>query len=160
MAFIVSLMTVVGGLIKKEWRLASCLIILSIGIIYNAVFTEELLFGKINGSVSKVIAQTVDFIGKSPEVTKVLTYNDVGAHNLSKVGKYAGRFYAVPAYEEGHKKLFAGFQGEYLIIDVPHLYETGFYGEFFSKCKKIFETRSGYINGYVLECPNETNVIE
>lgn len=159
-SFILSLALATLGFIKKEWRNASFIIILSIGIVYNAVFIEELLFGKINGSAGKVIAETVDFIDKSSKINEVLTYNDAGAYDLSKTGKYAGRFYAVPAYEENHKKLFENFGGHYLIVDVPHLYDTGFYGEFFKKCKKIFETRSGYIDGYVLECPKRPSMVK
>src|SRR3989344_2013553 len=147
------------AIVKREWRSAACLIILMIGVMYNTVFIEEMLFGKINGSAPEVLAQTINFINKSPDITQVITYNDSGAYELSKAGKYAGRFYAVPAYEESHRKLFSGFDGNYMIIDIPHLYETGFYGEFFKKCTRIFETRSGQIGGYVFKCPRVSDAV-
>jgi len=157
--FFISAMVALLAIVKREWRSAACLIILMIGVMYNTVFIEEMLFGKINGSAPEVLAQTINFINKSPDITQVITYNDSGAYELSKAGKYAGRFYAVPAYEEGHRKLFSGFDGNYMIIDIPHLYETGFYGEFFKKCTRIFETRSGQIGGYVFKCPRVSDAV-
>ena len=123
-----------------------------IGATYNGVFTEELLFGEINGSAPEVLKSTVSFIAKTDSIKKVLSYNDIGNHELSAIGKYAGRIYATPDGEKGYKKKFADFNGQYMVIDIPHLYENGFYGRFLAQCKIIFGTSSGKISGRVYDC--------
>ncbi len=137
---------------KKEWRPAILVVVLFVGISYNLVFAEEYTLGMINGSAPTVLEQTIDFIVKEDSIKQVLTYNDIGAGNLSAIKKYGGRFYAAPQYEEGHKDKFNNFDGVYMVIDVPHLYEQGFYGKFFSQCKVLFEASSYSITGRVYKC--------
>ena len=153
LSFIISLALGIVGFLKKECRKGIAIILIMIGIIYNGVFVEELLFGKINGNAPEVLKATVSFIAKTDSVKKILSYNDIGNRELSMVGKYEGRFYAAPDFEEGHKKKFADFKGQYMVIDIPHLYENGFYGRFFARCKIIFGTSSGKISGRVYDCP-------
>ena len=86
-SFIVSLILGIAGLIKKEWRIGVCAGLIIIGISYNLIFAEEFLFGKINGSAPKVLREAVSFIGNSPQIKNVLTYNDIGNNELSKIRK-------------------------------------------------------------------------
>jgi hypothetical protein len=159
-SFLISALTGFLAVFKKEWRQTACVMLIAIGFIYNAVFVEEMLLGKINGSAPVVLASALDFIKSAPQITQVITYNDSGAYELNVMGKYANRFYAAPQYEDVHRKLFSEFTGEYLIIDMPHLYQSGFYGEFFSKCHAIYSTSSGKVNGYVVSCPKSDNVLK
>ncbi len=152
-SFLTSIILGITCLFKKNWRPNLIIVILIIGLAYNLVFAEELLFGKINGNVAQVINRTTDYIQKTITIKKVLTYNDIGAQELSKIGKYAGRFYATPDFEAGHQKKFADFTGQYVVVDIPHLYENGFYGQFFSNCRVEYETRSSRITGRVYNCP-------
>ncbi len=151
-SFIISIALALAVLARKRWRLPAIVMIIIIGFTYNFVFAEELLFGRINGSSADVMHRAVAYIEKAPSVSKVLSYNDIGAHELTDLGKYGGRFYATPSYEEGHKAKFADFR-YYMVVDVPHLYENGFYGEFFSHCDALFDTFSGQITGRVYDCP-------
>lgn len=151
-SFLASLVATVIALLKREWRTYSLAIIFAIAISYNAVFAEEYMYGKINGSTSDVLAKLVSSVRTSDSITQVITYNDIGAHQLSVMNKYAGRFYANPDFEEGHRIRFANFQGHYMVIDIPHLYENGFYGEFFKGCKVILEESSRAIKGRVYDC--------
>ncbi len=152
-SFIVCVVIAAGALFHKTWRAPAAIILVLIGLTYNAVFAEELFHGKLNGSSQAVLADAAAFIRDSNQVKQVMSYNDIGSETLSRMGKYAGRFYATPDFEEGHREKFAAYSGHYLVVDVPHLYESGFYGEFFAKCKSIFQTRSGRITGTVYECP-------
>jgi hypothetical protein len=126
-------------------------ILLFIGLSYNLVFAEELFHGKINGSASRVLAESVAYIDQNTEIQKVLTYNDTGAGPLSLIGRYAGRIYATPDAEDGYRKKFSQFDGHYLVVGMPPLY-AGFYSDFFAKCDTLFETRSGTITGRVYSC--------
>ncbi|MEK7116798.1 MAG: glycosyltransferase family 39 protein [Patescibacteria group bacterium] len=158
--FIISLTFGLIGLIKRKWRPACIIFILIIGVVYNAVFAEELMFGKINGNAPQVLRDSVAFIKKSDSIKRVITYNDTGNQYLSAIKKYEGRIYATPDSESGYKKRFSEFNGQYLIIDIPHLYENGFYGKFFTKCRVLFETASGRITGRVYDCPNSKRIID
>ena len=128
--------------------------ILVVGFSYNLVFAEEFAFGLINGNLSKVLHQSIAFSGSWKEIKSVITYNDIGAYELSKIGKYAGRFYATPQFVEGHRKLFAEhnkISGYYLITEMPLLFD-GFYKDFFSKCETVFKTQDGKIEAKVYNC--------
>jgi hypothetical protein len=46
------------------------------------------------------------------------------------LSKYEGRFYAAPQYESVHRELFAGFHGNYLVVDLPRFNPDSFYGKF------------------------------
>ncbi|MDB5239098.1 MAG: hypothetical protein JWO00_433 [Candidatus Parcubacteria bacterium] len=154
-SFIVSIALAAAAMAKKQWRVPFMVAIVIIGLTYNTVFSEELLLGKLNGSSADVMHRTVAFISKTPSVTPVLSYNDIGSHELSVIGKYGGRFYATPDFEEGHKKKFADYR-YYMVIDIPHLYEDGFYGRFFATCTPLFNAFSGRITGRVYDCPATT----
>lgn len=125
--------------------------IIMVGFVYNITMFEELSFGKINGNVSEVIDAVSTYLGQNNQVKQVLSYNDIGADKFSNLGKYAGRFYATPDFEAGHKLKFVDYN-HYVVVDIPHIYEYGFYGRLFSKCQILFEAKSGRINGRVYDC--------
>ncbi len=149
--FLVSLVAVGAGLVIPRFRQGVLVIVLLAGLSYNAVFIEEFSFGKINGSAREALSSSLAFIERSGDIERVLTYNDVGAYELSKMGKYEGRFYAAPDFEAGHRVKFAAFTGQYLVIGIPPLYD-GFYSQYFSECAILFRTESGTIPGTVYTC--------
>ena len=124
-----------------------------VGVTFNGIFIEEYIWGRINGSAPSALRASLAYIAGS-DVKGIITHADTGAYELNGMGKYAGRFYAVPGYEEGHKALFAKFTGEYLVVDVPHLNESGFYSKFFRTCTVKFATSSGVIAAHVYYCPD------
>lgn len=142
------------GRLKPATLGGTAFLILCFGLVYNAVFIEEFAFGKINGSVSTVLTTTLEFIKGAPETGTILTYNDIGAYELSHMGQYRARFYAAPQFEKEHQTLFAEqvrVGGAFLVIGIPPLYE-GFYSDFFSHCDTLFTTHSGVIPGTVYTC--------
>lgn len=159
-SYVVSVLLGLAGFIKKEWRASIAVILIMIGIAYNGVFAEEFMLGKLNGDAPEALAETIAYIRKDDDIKQILTYNDTGAGPLSLMGKYAGRIYAIPESEEGYRKKFAEFDGQYMVIDIPHLYETGFYGRFFAKCDIMFETKSGRTSGRVYDCAKAREVID
>jgi hypothetical protein len=76
------------------------------------------------------------------------------------MGKYGRRIYATPDAEEGYRALFASTTSPYyLVVDVPHLYDSGFYGRFFAKCDVMYEAASRKISGKVYDCAKALKVI-
>ncbi|HUQ30349.1 MAG TPA: glycosyltransferase family 39 protein [Candidatus Paceibacterota bacterium] len=140
--------------IRPEWQRSALSMLFVIAIAYNGIFLEELMWGRINGNARAVVRDTVAYVAQDASIKKVLTYNDSGAGLLEGAGKYGGRFYATPSFEEGHKEKFAAFEGAYMVVDIPHLYENGFYAQFFANCTVLHETVSGRITGRVYDCRN------
>lgn len=151
-SYIVSLIVAVVAMIKKQWRSGAAVILVMIGLTYNLVFTQELFFGGINGSAPKALDEAIGFISKSAAVKKVMTFNDSGAGPLSLMGKYGGRIYATPESEEGYRKKFSGFDGDYLVVDIPRFSPSSLYYRFFAKCDILFESGSKSITGKVYDC--------
>lgn len=143
------------AILARYTRLRGALLValIAVGAVFNGIFVEEFLFGRINGSAPTVLRASLAYIAES-NVKGVITHADTGAYELKGMGKYAGRFYAVPAYEEGHRALFAKHTGEYLVVNVPLLNEGGFYSKFFNTCEVAFATSSGVISAHVYYCPH------
>lgn len=87
LSFIVSLVITLVGYLKPSWRPSLLISVLLIGLIYNGVFAEELFFGRINGSAPVALQQSLSFIADNQEVKQVITYNDLGAYELTKLNK-------------------------------------------------------------------------
>lgn len=150
-SYLISFCLAIIGYLKKNYRQVVLIAIAIIGIAYNFIITEELFYGKINGSSANVLKESILFISERSDIREVVTYNDIGAHKLSELSKYSGRFYAAPQFEEGHRLKFSEYKGDYLVVGIPPLYD-GFYRDFFSKCDILFETRSKNILGNVYRC--------
>ncbi|HEY9481173.1 MAG TPA: hypothetical protein VIR98_03010, partial [Candidatus Paceibacterota bacterium] len=154
LSFVMSFGAAALGYFRKEWRPVAAALLITVGLVYNGVFAEELFFGKIHGSVAAATWAATEFIGASPDIRQVMTFNDTGAYELSKLGKYAGRFYAAPQFEDGHRVKFSEFSatgGSYLVVEFPLLYD-GFYKEYFSKCARIFESVQKDVTAHVYSC--------
>ncbi len=154
LSWIASSVFAVLALVLKQRRIYFLTAMLILGFAYNLVFAEEYLFGRINGSPTFLLKNAIDFIQKNDGIKKVISYNDIGGHNISKTGKYQYRFYAVPKNEEVHRELFASFRGHYLVVDIPHLNPGSFYGKYFSACDVVYNDVSGYISGRIYDCKN------
>jgi hypothetical protein len=150
--FIVGLIASILYFIKKEWKSSLLLILVVVSSSYNIVFAEELFLGKINGNSAKVLGNSLNFISSNENIKSVITYNDGGSYELTHMGKHAGRFYAVPAFESFHTEVFTKHNGYFLVVDVPHISEDIFYGKYFAKCDTVYSSTSGRITGYVYDC--------
>lgn len=157
-SYIVSIGVAAVGFFRKQWRAPAAIILVVIGIAYNLVFAEEYFFGGINGSATIVLNDAVSFIAKTDSIKQVLTYNDIGAGPLSLMGKYAGRIYATPESESSYRAKFIAFDGDYLVVDMPILYD-GFYSRFFAQCKVLYESDSKDVSGIVYQCPHDAKTV-
>ena len=59
-----------------------------VGVSYNLVFIEEYLVGRINGSPAVLLKNATDFIEKNESIKKIISYNDIGGYEISKIGKF------------------------------------------------------------------------
>lgn len=158
MTFMVSVAVAAFAYFRPAFRTSAVIACIVFSVTYGGVFAEELLFGRINGSVSSVLDSSLAYIASS-DSRSIITHNDIGAFPLWEMGKYAGRFYAAPQYEDVHRSLFADHNGKYLVIDMPKWNIASFYEEFFSSCHVEFEDVSGMITARVYTCI-EAEVIE
>jgi len=140
------------GLIRPHLQRGALIAIILISVAYNTVFIGEFSFGTMYGNAGDLLKTLIVDIEKNPTITRVITYNDIGAYELTKLNRYADRFYAAPQYEAVHAVRFEAHTGHYLVIDVPHINPDSFYGRFFSQCNVIVERHSGVITGTIYEC--------
>jgi hypothetical protein len=81
-----------------------------------------------------------------------VVYNDIGGHEIQKLGKYERRMYAAPQFEETYREFFKTFSGHILFIDIPRIDENTFYYNYMLSCKVIHANHDNYINAFVLDC--------
>lgn len=143
---------VILAFLKIEWRRRVLVIILILGFVYNGIFIEEYLFGKINGSPAVLLENAVNFIKDNEGVSKVITYNNIGKRELAKIGKYERRLYAAPKFESGYTDILKNFKGHYLIIDIPRISSGSPYVKFFSSCGTVYEENSQKISAKIYNC--------
>lgn len=137
--------------IKKKVLL--CILIL--GILYNSIFIEEYLFGKINGDASFLVKNSATFIKKDNNISKVTVYNDNGGFNIMETGKYRKRLYIDPKFDVNEKiKTLNTYKEFYLVVDIPHIDPNTVYAKYFSSCKAVYNQKSGKISAFIYDCRN------
>lgn len=150
--FLLSLFLALSARFQKHSASALVTMLLFLGITYNGVFAEEYQWGLMHGSAPQVLRETLTYIDAHPNIQSLITYNDIGAYELSHMGKYANRFYAAPEYESVHQKRFSEFNGHFLVVEIPRIYEDSYYESFLNSCQVVFETTSQKIRGTVYDC--------
>lgn len=148
------LVLVIWAIVSKKWRGFAMVIVVVLGVGYNFVFTEEYLFGRINGNVTEMVNRAANFIKENPQISKVITYNNNGGYELMKIGKYERRLYVAPKFESFNKEVFSNFKGHYLVIDIPRLDPESLYVRYFSLCDVVYEDLSKKISAKVYDCKN------
>lgn len=158
LTWLVTIILAILVFIKINWQKPFWIIILILGFLYNGIFVEEYLFGKINGSPAVLLKNVVEFIKNDPDIKKVITYNNIGLRELLKIGKYERRLYVAPKFESSYTDILKNFKGHYLIIEIPRLHSDSPYVKYFLSCKMIYEKFSGKIPARVYDCRNAINL--
>ena len=154
LVWLASIFLALWAFLKRPCRRPLTLVILLLGLLYNLVFAEEYLFGKINGSSRRLLAEAVDFIKQTPAIKSVITYNNFGQYELTKIGKYERRLLAAPKYEGGYVDVLKNFKGHYLVVDIPHLDPNSPYAKHFQTCRIIYEQNDRKISSTIYDCRN------
>lgn len=152
LVWICSAIFAVFALYRPNFKKQAIIPILILGILYNIVFIEEYLFGKINGSPYGLFENAKTEIIKDSDIKNVVVYNDIGGYEIKQTGKYARRMYAAPQFESTYKEFFKDFSGSILYIDIPRIGENNFYSNYLASCKNIYERKDGYITAKIFKC--------
>lgn len=147
-----SLIFVANGLINKNLAKRALFALLVFGLIYNLTFLQEYMFGGINGSSKKLVAESVSYIKQNENIKNVVVYNDNGGWDIRKTGKYARRMYATPQFEEEYRKYLGSFSGHIMFVSIPAISKDSFYQKYFDSCKIIYEKADKTIPSKIYEC--------
>lgn len=154
LAWILSVFSTILAWRHKRLGFIFLVLLVGIGLSYNSVFAEELIFGKINGSLPRLLRDSIEFISQHPEIPEVITYNNIGQDDLKKIGKFRRRLYAIPKNEVEHSKTLNDFRGHYLVIDIPKINSQSMYMKYFFSCTVVFEEWSQKISSRIYYCRN------
>ncbi len=152
LSWIVSACVTVFTVRKPSLRAFGLASLLIIGIAYNAIFTEEYLFGFINGSASRLIGPAVSFIESRPEIEHVIVYNDNGGYEVQQTGTYARRMYADPMFVDTYKKVFSSYSGHVLEVDVPRIDPNSIYRKYLDSCSVIYDETDRKMEAKIYSC--------
>jgi hypothetical protein len=143
----------VGAYFKLYARTVAIAFLLPLGLMYNGVFAEEYLLGKINGFTPALVTRTVQFIAENPDITKVVVYNDNGGNEVQETGKYEKRLYTSPQFPVEEKvKTMNAFSGHYMVVDVPPVDPKSVYAKYFATCEVIYHETDRAMNATVYDC--------
>lgn len=144
--------------IKKGSAAFLAIPVLVVGLLYNSVFTEEYLFGKINGSSEELLENIQNFVVQNDKIKEAITYNDIGAYVLRNKGKYRRRLYVAPKFEGSYQDVLNNFKSYYMVLEIPKINPESIYAEYFATCEIIYEEWSGVIPARVYNCEKAENI--
>ena len=156
LVWLLSIFLVLLVFFKTQWRKQIWILIFILGLVYNAVFVEEYLFGKINGNPNYLLEKAIIFIEHNKDIEKVINYNNIGINKLTRIGKFERRLYVAPKHEAFYVEELSKFKGHYMVIDMPHLDPNSLYAKYFSSCEVIYERYSKKISSRVYDCRKVT----
>jgi hypothetical protein len=124
------------------------------GLIYIVLFTNEFLWGRLNGSVPNVARETVEYVNNNPRIgtEQVITYYDIAPYDLRLSGKYYSRFYTAPNRDYTEK--VTKFRGYYMIVNFPEIGDDNRYWKLIERCPVLKEFNDKKIRSYVFNCTN------
>ncbi len=157
LSWIVSVILIAIGLIKPHLRKMVILILIPIGLAYNLTFTEEYLFGKINGSAPKLLNGAVEFIKNDQVIKSVIVYNDNGGNEIQNIGKYKRRLYLDPMFF-GQIDYMNQNKGFYFVLDVPRIDPESLYVKYFNSCKIVYKEIDKKMSATIYDCKNVPDV--
>lgn len=161
LVWVTSLGALVVSKIKSNYKILSVAFILPIVILYNLVFIEEYLFGKINGHAPKLLENAVEYIKNNSDIQKVTVYNDNGGKEVQDTGKYRKRLYFDPKLNILKKiRSFNEYKEHYFILDIPHLNPDSIYQDYFDTCSIIYQESDKKIIATIYDCKDALDLTE
>jgi hypothetical protein len=153
--WILSVILVALCIRKGNFKSTALLGILVIGVLYNMVFMEEYLFGKINGSSTQLLASALVFIKNDPDIKKVVVYNDNGGYEIQELGKYDKRLYTSPEFDVNEKIVGLNTHKDfYFELNIPRIDPASVYRKYLDSCVVIYSQTDHYISAIVYDCRN------
>ena len=157
--WVYSFALVIPSFIKNNFKRQALIGILVLGLLYNGVFAEEYLFGRINGSASKLVYNAVEFIKNNDDIKSIRVYNDNGGFNIMETGKYEKRLYLDPKFGLNQKVAsLSAEKGYFLVVDIPHIDSSTVFAKYFASCETIYNQKSGKIETFIYDCKNAPEI--
>ncbi len=138
------------GTWSPKYRSFFLALFIALGVLSNAVITQEYLVGGLYGNVSKLVRETVSYVNTDPAIHHVVTYYDIGSYYLQESGKYENRFYVAPSRD--YSKTIEKFRGHYMIVDFPKIAEDDRYLEGIRRCPVVKSFTEKEISSSVYDC--------
>jgi hypothetical protein len=160
LAWLLSFALLSIGFFKAEYRKKILLILIPIGLVYNGLFIEEYIAGKLYGSAPQLVLESVAYIKGNPDIFKVVVYNDNGGDEIQAIGKYERRLYVAPQFEGGFTDAFSNFRGHLLFIDVPRIDPASLPARYIASCTVIYEQQQKYITAKILDCSHNLFTVQ
>ncbi len=159
LVWIICTVLIIFALKKKELKEYVLIGVLIFGSIYNGVFIEEYVYGKINGNTGSLIKNAAKFIVENRDIKKVTVYNDNGGNEIVRSGKYRKRLYVDPKFDINEKiKNLNLYKEHYLVVDIPHLDEKSVYAKYFDTCEIVYTETSKKIKATIYDCKNAPDI--
>lgn len=155
LSWIISIFAVIVAIWKLEYKKLVLVFLIPIGIAYNGVFIEEYLFGRINGSASRLLIGAVEYIKNDPNIIRVNPYNDNGGNEIKEIGKYGRRMYIDPKFETNPQSIIDGLNSHkehYLVINVPRFSSESVQQRYFNTCKIVYNKKDKKIYSIIYDC--------
>ncbi len=150
--WVISALLIIYALKTPRLRNIILMHMLVLGVLYNGVFIEEYLSGRINGSPYGLFKHAKAFIINNDEVKSVVVYNDIGGYEIRETGKYARRMYAAPQFSDEYEKYFSTFSGHVLYINIPRIGEDTMYMKYLHTCTPVYTDADKAIGATVYDC--------
>lgn len=155
LSWFISIILFIIGYFRRELRLYVIVFLVPISLVYNIVFAEEYLFGKINGSAPKLLFNVVEFIKNNPDIEYVTVYNDNGGDEIKSIGKYRKRLYTDPKFNIKEKiDTLNQYKEHYLEIDIPKIDPNSIYRKYLDSCNMVYKEVDKKISATIYDCRN------
>jgi hypothetical protein len=153
LAWLSSLFLVLLGYFKPHLQKMVILVMIPVGLIYNGVFAEEYLFGRMYGSAPKLLNSAVEFIKNNPDIKMVTVYNDNGGNEIRSIGKYRKRLYTDPAFDINEKiATLNTYKEHYLEINVPRIDPNSVYRKYLDSCEIVYNKTDKQVSAMIHDC--------
>lgn len=157
--WITSILLLLWGKFKPQFKKLALVVLIVIGFFYNAVFTEEYLFGRLNGSAPRLLTEATTFMKDNPNIKFVTVYNDNGGAEIQAIGKYRKRLYTDPRFDLDEKIASLNMYKEhYFVLDVPRVDPTSIYQKYFDSCVSIYNKVDQKMSATVYDCGEAPDV--
>jgi len=125
---------------------------LAVTLAFSALTTLEFTTGVLYGNASSLAKRAVTFVNNSSEISRVITYNDIGGWELGESKKYFKRYYLNPEFAQTNEKKFATFDGHFLVIGMPPISATTPSAKYFARCRNMYHDSDKRIMADVYDC--------
>ncbi|MBI4138632.1 glycosyltransferase family 39 protein [Candidatus Uhrbacteria bacterium] len=133
-------------------RAAAFPVLTALTIAFSLFTTLEYGTGLFYGNASALAKRAAAAACASPDVSRIITYNDIAAWELGECGKYDRRFYLNPEFAAVNEKKFAGFDGHYVVVTMPPISPDQKIMRYLSTCHTLFSEDDRRVSARLYDC--------